>query len=575
MKKITLFMALLMVSVGFSQQAVIQDFEAAGGLGDAFGGAAAALVSDPETAGTRGQVAMLSASAAGEVWQGININISDNYELVSNKTMQMDVYSTTAIEFAPKAQGGLSGAPDSVSSVSHTGSGWETLTITYDQSLDGKAPANGVYSQLALHYLWDINGGSWATPDSRVFYIDNIKATLGSSQTEDMDCAGTSTEAQQGVFPEPYTYNFETLTNGAVRLTFAMASGTDGIVAYAWKEDPFTETAMTVSGTEATLDIAGYAAGVTISYAVKFAWAAGGFGVTKYFSYIVGGEDCTSTEDGIAPADFTATLGTVSAFSVELLLNATDEGSNVTYNVAYGTNGTAQITGASDTTTSFVISGLTPETAYSFLVTASDASGNENASPITVTATTILDPSTDCAGQTAEYAYTFETLANGTDVRVTIELLNAVDGLVAQYFNDGSGNQNPTLVSGQKYEHTFTGLTDGTEIAFTAGFAWAAGGGLQVSRTYTVGNDCATASVADNNTLNVNLYPSPAQNELTISAENTIQNASIYNVLGRKVQSYTVNAASKKLDISALSTGIYILKYTANNAVGSMKFVKE
>ena len=401
-----------------------------------------------------------------------------------------------------------------------------------------------------------------------------LSTSLGFSQTEDMDCAGTSTEAQQGVFPSAYTYNFETLTNGAVRLTFAMASGTDGVVAYAWKEAPFSETAMTVSGTEATLDIAGYAAGVTISYAVKFEWAAAGFGVTKYFSYTVG-EECTSTEDGIAPADFTATLGAVSAFSVELLLNATDEGSNVTYHVAYGTNGNAQITGASDTTTSFVISGLTPETAYSFLVTASDASGNENASPITVTATTISDPSTDCAGQTAEYAYTFETLANGTDVRVTIELLNAVDGLVAQYFNDGSGNQNPTLVSGQKYEHTFTGLTDGTEIAFTAGFAWAAGGGLQVSRTYTVGNDCATASVADNNTLNVNLYPSPAQNELTISAENTIQNASIYNILGRKVQSYTVNARSKKLDISALSTGIYILKYTANNTLGSMKFVKE
>ena len=113
-----------------------------------------------------------------------------------------------------------------------------------------------------------------------------------------------------------------------------------------------------------------------------------------------------------------------------MLLNATDEGSNVTYHVAYGTNGTAQITGASDTTTSFVISGLTPETAYSFLVTASDASGNENASPITVTATTILDPSTDCAGQTDEYANTFETLASGADIRVTVTLLNTVDGLV-------------------------------------------------------------------------------------------------------------------------------------------------
>ena len=258
-----------------------------------------------------------------------------------------------------------------------------------------------------------------------------------------------------------------------------------------------------------------------------------------------------------------------------MLINATDEGSSVTYNVAYGTNGTAQIMGASATATSFVISGLTPETAYSFLVTASDASGNENTNPITLTATTISDPSTDCAGQTAEYAYTFETLANGIDVKVTVTLLNTVTSLVAQYFNDGSGNQTPTLVSGQKYEHTFTGLTPGVDISFTAGFAWSAAGSLQITRTYTVGNDCATASVADNNTLNVNLYPSPAQNELTISAKNIIESATIYNVLGKKVKSFTVNANTSSLDVSGLSRGIYILKYTANNAVGSMKFVKE
>ena len=84
-----------------------------------------------------------------------------------------------------------------------------------------------------------------------------------------------------------------------------------------------------------------------------------------------------------------------------------------------------------------------------------------------------------------------------------------------------------------------------------------------------------TASIDKNNLSNVSLYPSPAQNELTISAENTIQNVTVYNVLGRKVQSFNVNATSKKLDVSSLSTGIYILKYTANNVVGSMKFIKE
>ena len=84
-----------------------------------------------------------------------------------------------------------------------------------------------------------------------------------------------------------------------------------------------------------------------------------------------------------------------------------------------------------------------------------------------------------------------------------------------------------------------------------------------------------TASIDKNNLSNVSLYPSPAQNELTISAENTIQNVTVYNVLGRKVQSFNVNATSKRLDVSSLSTGIYILKYTANNVVGSMKFIKK
>ena len=98
---------------------------------------------------------------------------------------------------------------------------------------------------------------------------------------------------------------------------------------------------------------------------------------------------------------------------------------------------------------------------------------------------------------------------------------------------------------------------------------------VSMSEVKIVGSAEDTASIDKNNLSNVSLYPSPAQNELTISAENTIQNVTVYNVLGRKVQSFNVNATSMKLDVSSLSTGIYILKYTANNVVGSMKFIKE
>ncbi|MDC0177609.1 zinc-dependent metalloprotease [Polaribacter sp.] len=96
------------------------------------------------------------------------------------------------------------------------------------------------------------------------------------------------------------------------------------------------------------------------------------------------------------------------------------------------------------------------------------------------------------------------------------------------------------------------------------------------SEDYTIYvKESSTASIAKNNVLNVSLHPNPAKNEVNISAKNTIETVTIYNVLGKKVSSYTVNATSKNLDIANLSSGIYVLKYLSSNAVGSLKFVKE
>ena len=219
------------------------------------------------------------------------------------------------------------------------------------------------------------NGNLGDGSATSTFYFDDIIQTAaGGNNTA--ECAGTSSEAQQGSFSADYSYGFETLTNGNVRLTFAMPSGTAGLVAYAWKQTPFAETRMTVSGTVATLDIAGYSNGESISYAVKFAWAAGGFGVTKYFTYIVG-------------------------------------------------------------------------------------------------------------------------------------------------------------------------------------------------------NDCATASIDKNNLLEISLYPNPASNRLNISAANTIQNAEIYNVLGKKVMNVTINKTSESIDISNLASGVYMIKYNIENSIGTAKFIKQ
>lgn len=101
-------------------------------------------------------------------------------------------------------------------------------------------------------------------------------------------CSGTSTLASQGAFSTGYKYDFQTIATD-VKITFELLD-TDktGVVAYLWKQTPFTETPMTnVSGKKFSSTITGQTAGSTINYAVKFAYA-GGMSVTKYYSYVVG-----------------------------------------------------------------------------------------------------------------------------------------------------------------------------------------------------------------------------------------------------------------------------------------------
>ncbi|MFN0049528.1 MAG: T9SS type A sorting domain-containing protein, partial [Cytophagales bacterium] len=85
-----------------------------------------------------------------------------------------------------------------------------------------------------------------------------------------------------------YKYSFETLGTD-VKINFELLD-TDkvGVVAYLWKQSPFSETQMSnVSGNIFTKTITGQTNGTTINYACKFAFA-GGLSVTKYISYVVG-----------------------------------------------------------------------------------------------------------------------------------------------------------------------------------------------------------------------------------------------------------------------------------------------
>ncbi len=175
MKKITFLLTFLIATLGYSQD-LLQDFES-GGLGAPFGNlGSATIVSDPAPGGTNGMVAELITSVAGEVWQGVNIDIDQDVQLTTDKTMTIDVYSTSAISILVKVTGSGDGGPDSSTSINHTGSGWETLTATFNTGQDGTGTANGTYTNFVVYPNWDTGTNTYiAPPIIRTVYVDNIK----------------------------------------------------------------------------------------------------------------------------------------------------------------------------------------------------------------------------------------------------------------------------------------------------------------------------------------------------------------------------------------------------------------
>lgn len=313
-------------------------------------------------------------------------------------------------------------------------------------------------------------------------------------------CSGSGTQTQQGnALTAGYTYNFETIGT-SVKATFTLLDTKSGLVAYLWKQNPtFTETSMSaVSGQTQTFSITltNQTAGATLNLACKFAYA-GGLSVTTYISYVVGNNCAVDTA---APTNFTATLGTVTASSVQLLLNGTDDSGSLTYTVTYGAT-TVTTTGTSGVQKSFVISNLTQNTPYSFSITAKDASNNLAANgPLTVAASTLVDTSTACAGTSSVAAegtfstgYNYSFTTSGTSVTATFKLLDTdKTGVVAYLWSQTPGftENSMTNTSGLTFTKTITGLTVGATVNFSVKFAFAGG----LSRTkyfaYTVGDAC-------------------------------------------------------------------------------------
>ncbi len=418
------------------------------------------------------------------------------------------------------------------------------------------------------------NGGGEGTSQIINVSVDGVKS-----------CVETSNEALEGSFSVGYETTFETVGTN-VTITFELLD-TDktGVVAFLWAQNPFSEVQLDhVSGTIFSKTLAGQSNGTTLSYACKFAYA-GGMSVTKYVSYVVG-NDCGNANDIESPTNFTATLGAVTASSVELLLNASDDSGTVIYDVIYGSN-SENISANSGDEQSLLINALSAETNYSFNVVASDPTGNTAANnPITISATTSPDTNTDCSGSTflsqlgsfdVGYNYEFETI--GTDVKITFELLDEKDGVIAYLQKENPFTETAmTHVSGRIYTTTISGQTLGSTISYGCKFEFA--GGLAVTKyfSYVVGDTCEPLGIENSIESDLFVYPNPVSSKLNLvySDSDDVQILRVMDMQGKTQKTpFLIDGNEIQFDFSNASPGIYLILLENNGVLNHVKVVKQ
>ena len=458
-------------------------------------------------------------------------------------------------------------------------------SVTVVEFFDG-ATKLGEDATAPFSFVW--NGASIGNHQLTAIATDNLgakstSAAVSVSVSEEKLCSEIATDAQQGSFSQGYQVTFETV-GASVTITFKLLdTNKAGVIAYLWKQTPFSETQMDqVSDLTFSKTISGLTTGTTISYACKFAFS-GGLAATKYFSYVVGTGCTGSSSDVTAPENFTVSLGNITSSSVELLLNATDDSGKVVYDISYGTTSKV-VNGDSGVQKSYIISGLTPETDYSFSIASRDLSGNlATNNSITLQASTLANTNSECNGSESaatqgsfSVGYTYGFVTNGSNVTITFELLDSDKTDVAAYLwrQTPFSESSMSVVSAKKFSKTISGVTNGQTLSYACKFAFA--GGLAVTKyfSYTVGNNCTLQ--ADNYDFEqfVQILPNPAKKILKINSPLlTVKKVEIYSVLGKKIGNF--NRSFENLYIEDLSSGLYLIRIFFQEGIYTTKFVKE
>lgn len=212
------------------------------------------------------------------------------------------------------------------------------------------------------------------------------------------------------------------------------------------------------------------------------------------------------------------------------------------------------------------------------------ASGNDECS--TATQVTIGNPITGanntcssaslgttyptCGNQFGTYYDTWYWFDSGSVTNINISLTNQTGTAGFALYSGTCGAL--TLVTGSctttGASTSVSGLTPGTYYLRVFSPSPITRGSYDLSITSTLG----TGSF-DNGSFSY--YPNPVKNILNLSYNQEISNVEVFNLVGQKVSSNTINANEAQINMSNLSNGAYMVKVTSNNQVKTIKVMKQ
>ncbi|GFZ31506.1 hypothetical protein CSC2_20320 [Clostridium zeae] len=298
-------------------------------------------------------------------------------------------------------------------------------------------------------------------------YSFTVKARDAAGNTSAASNTLTVTTSSDTTAPSAPT-NLTTSTKSCTSVGLSWAAATDNVSVTGY--DVYNGSTKVGSTTTATTyTVTGLLPNTSYTFTIKARDAAGNTSASSNSLAVTTLADTTAPN---APTNLVASNNSYT--SVSLSWTASTDNIAVTGYDVY--DGTSKI-GSTTNTTTYTVSGLTPNTSHQFTVKARDAAGNTSASSNSLTVTTLADT-------TAPSAPTSLNVVSKTCISVNLSWAAATDNIAVSGYEIYKGSTKVGETNGLTY--TVSGLTPNTAYSFTVKAKDAAGNLSQASTSLSV-----------------------------------------------------------------------------------------